>query len=58
MKRAEEILAALKNGEEKAFKTFFSEYHDVLVLCATNILKDFLQKHFFPRKNEYSCHMI
>ncbi|MBC5620357.1 MULTISPECIES: RNA polymerase sigma-70 factor [Butyricimonas] len=40
MKRAEEILAALKNGEEKAFKTFFSEYHDVLVLYATNILKD------------------
>ena len=40
MKRAEEILAALKNGEEKAFKIFFSEYHDVLVLYATNILKD------------------
>ncbi len=40
MKRAEEILAALKNGEKKAFKTFFSEYHDVLVLYATNILKD------------------
>ena len=40
MKRAEEILAALKSGEEKAFKIFFSEYHDVLVLYATNILKD------------------
>lgn len=40
MKRAEEILAALKNGEKKAFKIFFSEYHDVLVLYATNLLKD------------------
>lgn len=40
MKRADEILAALKNREENAFKIFFLEYHDVLVLYATNILKD------------------
>ena len=34
------ILAALKSGEENAFKEFFMEYHDILVLFATHILKN------------------
>ena len=29
-----------KKNEEKEFKAFFLKYHDVLVLYATNILKD------------------
>ena len=40
MNKPEEILIALKNDDKKAFKIFFLEYHDVLVLYATNILKD------------------
>lgn len=40
MQRSEEILAALKSGEENAFKEFFMEYHDILVLFATHILKN------------------
>lgn len=40
MNRSEEILAALKKGEKNAFKMFFSEYYNVLVLFAVGILKD------------------
>lgn len=40
MNRAQEILSALKKQEKDAFKIFFLEYYDVLVLFATGILKD------------------
>ncbi|MDR2131400.1 MAG: RNA polymerase sigma-70 factor [Odoribacteraceae bacterium] len=40
MNRPEEILHALKTGEQGAFKAFFEEYHDSLLLFATSILKD------------------
>lgn len=40
MNRSGEILVALKKGEKSAFKAFFSEYYDVLVLFATGILKN------------------
>ena len=40
MNRSQEILSALKNREKGAFKAFFLEYYDVLILYATGILKD------------------
>lgn len=40
MNQGDRILSALKKGECGAFKMFFSEYYDVLVLFASGILKD------------------